>query len=152
MRKALKKSFPYAFALALWYLSGPRFNPFGILAIIPVFYYMFSHHAKNWFPFGLLMCFLVDYNADTLFLFSSVFLFSNALNSFYGLFENEDGGFNLKKFNLFLLVMSVFMLVNAVFNADRFWSYLAGIIWLYVWLLILYAPMAALFGKVGNDR
>ena len=152
MKNAIRNFFPYAVTLALWYLSGPRFNPFGILALIPVFYYMFSHHIKYGFPFGLLICFLVDYSAGTLFLFSSVFLISNALNSFYGLFENEGNGFNIKKFNLFLLVMSIFMLVDAVFNSSHFWRFLIGIAWLYLWLLILYLPFVALFRRVGNDR
>jgi len=152
VKRAIRKLFPYAVTLALWYLSGPRLNPFGVLALIPVFYYAFSHRVHRWFPFGLLICLLVDYSAGTMFLFSSVFLLSNALNNFYGLFENEGNGFNIKKFNLFLIIMSILMLAYAVFNVSHFWSFLVGIIWLYLWLLVSYLPIVALFKWVQNDR
>jgi hypothetical protein len=152
MIKKLKQIFPYAITISLWYLSGPRYNPFGILALIPIFYYMFSAREKNWFGFGFLMCFLIDFSAGTLFLFSSVFLLSKALNDFYGFLENEGNGFNVRKFNMFLMMLSLSMFVYAIFNARFFWNFLAGIVWLYIWLLILYLPFVALFRRVKNDR
>ena len=142
----LRDVFPYLITTALWHLSDPRLNPFGVLALIPVFYYMFCDRKKYWFPFGCLVCFLLDYNAGTLFLFGSFFLFMDAINSAYGILDNEANSIlNIRKFNLFLCVMAVFLFVHAVFNSNQFWSALFGIIWLYLWLLLLYAPFVALF-------
>jgi hypothetical protein len=145
----LRDAFPYLFALALWNLPDPRLNPFGILAIIPVFYYMFCDRKKYWFPFGLLICFLLDYNAGTLFLFGSFFLFMNAINGAYGVLDVEaDSVFNIKKFNLFMGIMTLFLFICAIFDSNQFWGAVAGIIWLYFWLMLLYAPFVALFKRV----
>lgn len=139
--------------IILWYLSDPRFNPFGILAMIPIFYYMFCDREKYWFGFALLMCFLLDFNAGTLFLFSALFLSANMLNDFLGVLDIEGGaGFHIKKFNLFLGAMALFLFAYAVFAANNFFSFLAGIIWLCLWLYILYFPFVSLFRWVKNDR
>lgn len=153
MNKKIKAVFPYIATIALWHLSGPVFNPFGVLAVIPIFYYTFCERAKRWFPFGVFMCFLIDYNAGTLFLFSAFFLFTNAINNIYGVLDNEDGSlFNIKKFNMFLFALAVFLFLYAVFGAAHFWSFLFGIIWLYALLVVLYLPLAATFKRVSNDR
>ena len=153
MSKKIRGAFPYLIAPALWHLSGPHLNPFGILAIIPVFHYTFCDRTKHWPAYGLLMCFLIDYSAGTLFLFSALFLFANAVNNIYGVLDNEDGSaFDIKKFHTFLCAMAAFLFVYALFNASRFFGFLLGIIWLYLWLLVLYAPFVAAFRWVKNDR
>ena len=48
--------------------------------------------------------------------------------------------------------MMVFLFVYAVFNSMRFWNFLIGIIWLYLWLMTLYAPFVIMFRWVKNDR
>ncbi|MDR1071039.1 MAG: hypothetical protein LBL21_00125 [Rickettsiales bacterium] len=153
MKRILRRFFPFAITVTLWYLSAPRFNPFGILALIPVFYYRFRRPAEYWFPFGLLMCFLMDFNAGTLFLFSSVFLLTDLLNVFFGILEKEgDSGFYVKSFSMFIGLAALFALVCGIFETRRFFAFFAGSVWLYLWLLILYFPFVALFKWVGNDR
>ncbi|MDR2268958.1 MAG: hypothetical protein LBD94_02130 [Rickettsiales bacterium] len=153
MRNAIEKIFPFCIAIMLWYLSNPRFNPFGILAIIPVFYYAFCERTKGWLGFGFLICFLIDFNADTLFLFSSLFLITNTLNDLFGILDSENRTkFHIKKFNLFLGAMAFFLFIYAIFGAGNFFSFLAGIIWLCLWLYMLYFPFVALFRWAKNDR
>jgi hypothetical protein len=137
----------------LWYLSIPRFNPFGILALIPVFYYRFRRPTEYWFPFGFLMCFLLDFNAGTLFLFSAVFLLMDLLNVFFGILEKEgDAGFYVKSFNMFTGLAALFVFVCGLFDIRHFFAFALGAAWLYLWLLVLYFPFVALFRWVGNDR
>ncbi|MDR3208488.1 MAG: hypothetical protein LBT45_01415 [Rickettsiales bacterium] len=153
MNNILRQFFPFVATIILWYLSEPRFNPFGILSLVPIFYYRFCYPVKRWFFFGFLMCFLLDFNAGTLFLFSSVFLLMDALNAFFGILEKDSGsGFYIKSFSMFLGLAVFFIFSFEVFGAHRFFVFLAGAVWLYFWLFLLYFPFVALFKWIGHDR
>jgi hypothetical protein len=142
----LRSAFPYLAAPALWHLSEPHLNPFGSAALIPIFYYMFSDRKEYWLSYGCLMCFLLDYNAGTFFLFTALFLSAHAVNEKWGVLNSEAGAqFNIRKFNMFLGAVMLSLLVFAVFNSAHFWNFLVGTIWLYLWLLILYMPFVAMF-------
>ena len=151
MSNVIRNIFPFFVTIQLWYLSHPVFNPFGVLVLIPIFYYMFCDYRKYWFGFGFFMCFLLDFNAGTSFLFCSVFLMMNALNIFFGVLENSTG-YHIRAFNMFLGVMALFLFIYGIFGIRVFFSFLLGILWLYVWLFMLYIPMVALFRWVNNDR
>lgn len=150
MKKFLKVVFPYLVTVVLWSLSTPVFNPFGILAIIPIFYYMFCNEKPYWFWFGLLMSFMLDFNFDTLFVFCALFLFMNAINGLYGVFDEKGPVFGIQKFNFFVGTMAAFLLINAVFNEPNFLKFLLGIGMIYALLIILYLPVVVLLDKLDN--
>jgi len=153
MKKILGKIFPFAITLLLWNLSGPRFNPFGTLSLIPIFYYMFHDRRPYWFWFGAFMCFLIDFNANTLFLFTAAFLTAYALNEMFGALENEGGaGFYPKGFAIFLGLVALFLFFHAVFESRNFFGFILGIIWMCCWLFLLYFPFVRFFRWVGNAR
>jgi uncharacterized membrane protein len=151
MKKTLRAIFPFFISTALWYLSDPRFNPFGALAIVPVFYYMFCDRAKYWQYFGFFICFLLDFNAGTKFLFCSAFLLANAANILFGIFEMKSGfGFHAKEFGLFFAPTILMLLVYYLFLTGGLFSQIVGMAWLFCWIMILYVPLAALFGRIGG--
>ena len=152
MKNILVKSFPFAITIALWYMSAPRFNPMGALALIPIFYYMWVRPQRYWFGFGLFACFLLDYNANTLFLFCSAFLLTNALNFQYGIFENEGKAiFHIRGFAMFMGAISTALLLYALFNMTRFFGFTMGVAWMCCWLFALYIPFVSIFRRVSDD-
>ena len=152
MKQLIRDLFPYYITITLWYLSAPRFNPFGVLALIPIFYYMFYLRAKYWTAFGFLVCFLLDFSAGTKFLFSALFLLANVLNTSMGIFENDNSSrIGVRKFGMFTGIMALLMLVYAIFNTNHFFGFVFGIIWLYLWLFVMYIPLVVLFRRVEGD-
>jgi hypothetical protein len=153
MKKALRRIFPFSITVILWYLSDPRFNPAGVLSIVPIFYYMFCQPVKRWFLFGFLMCLLLDFNAGSLFLFGSAFLLMNSLNVFFGILEKDGGaGFYARAFNVFLCMIAFFIFVHGIFNVHNFFGFFVRLAWVYLWLFLLYFPFVALFRWVSDDR
>jgi len=95
------------------------------------------------------MCFLLDFNAGTVFLFSGYFLLAMATNILYGIFDQEAAGFfYIKQFNLFLgpLFLALFMLY--ALSMPSWWGQIPGLVWLYLWMMILYLPMATAMRRV----
>lgn len=149
--KHFRLIFPYLITILLWQLSGPTFNPFGILSLVPVFYYMYVRPMPYWLGFGLFMSFMLDYNAETLFLFSSAFLIINALNEMYGIIENERG-LKIRGYNTFLAISMLMFLLASWITRDFMFTNLIAVLWLFAWLSISYFPLTYLFKKVGGDR
>jgi hypothetical protein len=151
MNRALRAIFPYIITILLWAVPHRILNPFGSLALIPIFYYMFGSPRKHWFWFGIAMCFLLDFNADTRILFTILFLLSNALNGIYGIFDFDgESGLNAKSFCLFAGILWLFMAAYALIAADGFFMFAVGALWLCAWIMVLYLPFAALFRKIDR--
>ncbi|MDR1697267.1 MAG: hypothetical protein LBR41_03575 [Rickettsiales bacterium] len=135
MKNFIKNSLPYIITIALWRLEFPIFNPGGILALVPIFYYSFIRH-KKWFPlFAAAMCFLIDKNIGTVAWFGGVYLAAYAfwgLQNFISLRDNENlsiAGF---------LAIGVFPLaIWTACNTGAFLYVFYGI-WLFAWLYAAY--------------
>ena len=83
----LKKSWPFLMTLILWRLSVSFWNPAGILALIPIFYYTFVK-PTNWFAiFGLIFCFLIDYRCNLPLFWTTLFCLFYAINGFQNYIE-----------------------------------------------------------------
>lgn len=143
MKNILKAIFPHLITLLLWSLPNPAVNPFGALALIPIFYYGFADPRKYWTMFGLLFSFLLDFSADSLFLFSSIYLLAIAANGAWGLF-NEATGF--RGFAMYSAAASFALFVAGAFSG-WFWLSALGAIWLEALLLVFYVPLSLMFGR-----
>jgi hypothetical protein len=138
--KLWKAFFPYVLTLGLWYLTSPILNPFGILAMIPVFYCTFCAKIRGFFPFGFLICFLLDFNAGTMFLFCSAFLLFYAANSAFGI---TDAGFGMRPFAIFAALLSSLLFFHEIYDS-RFWVITVWLVLIYCWLCMMYMPLAVL--------
>jgi hypothetical protein len=154
MKNIINLFFPFFITFFLWYLSAPIFNPFGFLAIIPIFYYMFDGKVKNWDLFAILMCFLLDFNFSTRFLFTGIFLFLYGMNKLLGFLERleKNKARNTKNFSLFLGTIVTGLFIFLVIDTVTFWTPLISCVWLFLWGSVIYLPMISLFKWVKNDR
>jgi len=151
MLSKIKRFFPFIITIILWYLSDPLFNPFGALSLVPIYYYSYVRRQAYWFGFGLFMSFMLDFNAGTLFLFSSTFIVTNWVNEMYGVIEKETG-IKIRGFSSFLMVaMILFFIFSVIQFGDIFGNFL-GASWLYLWVVISYFPLSSFLGWVANDR
>ncbi|MDR0741522.1 MAG: hypothetical protein LBF28_01990 [Rickettsiales bacterium] len=144
MASFLQTAFPFLAVILLWRLSVPLWNPGGILALVPIFYFSFIH-PKDWFVlFAAIFCFLIDYKSDTLLLWTSVYCFFYAVNGFQNFVDltrqKSDG----------LLIFMGYFGVSALLLSLVVWNGAGFIraVWLFLWLSILYIPFAELAQKI----
>lgn len=143
----LRAAFPFLAVLLLWRLSIPMWNPAGMLALIPIFYYSFVR-TTNWFtPFAALFCFLIDYKSDTVLFWTCIYCLFYAVNGFQNFIDltrqRDDG------WMIFMGYIGVPALILAI--AGFSWTGLWRAIWLFCWLSILYIPFVALARRIDND-
>lgn len=144
----LRAAFPFIISLFLWRLAVPLLNPAGMLALIPVFFCTFIRPVPWFMPFGLLMCFLVDYSADSLLFWSSVYCFCYALCGFQNVVDltsadNDGAGAFALFFGISVLIISLPHFVN-------FTNFFRAI-WTVVWECAMYLPVVALIKRLGHD-
>lgn len=135
-----KKSLPFLITLFLWRLSVYFWNPCGILALIPIFYWTFVRPV-NWFaPFAIIFCFLIDYRCDLPLFWTCLFCLFYAINGFqnYVDIQNMDnyGIYAFMSFTGFGILLLIF--------SGLTWSNFINNIWLFAWLNILYLPITSI--------
>lgn len=144
----LRAVFPFALTLFLWRLALPFINPVGMLALIPVFYCTFVRPVSGFAPFGLLMCFLIDYNSDSLLFWSSCYCLCYAVNGFQSFVDltraDNDG------IGIFALFFGVAVFVISVPHLTNFTN-IFRMIWAVGIECALYAPIVALIKRVDHD-
>ena len=84
----LRKIFPFLTVVFLWRLSMPFWNPGGISVLIPIFFCTFIRPTPWFMPFGLLFCFLLDYNLGALCYWTAIYCLCYALNGFQSFMRN----------------------------------------------------------------
>lgn len=143
----LRSLFPFVTTLVLWRLSAPFWNPGGVLALIPIFYCTFVRPVRWFMPFGMLVCFLIDYKSNTVLYWTAMYC---ALYAAYG-FQNYidltrwDGG----ALRAFVATFGGAMLVLFFMRMDM--PNLARTVWLVFWAAALYTPITAIIQRVHHD-
>ena len=140
---------PWLITIALWRLSVAFWNPGGILALIPIFYYSFVRPVSGFSLFAFIFCFLIDYRCDLVLFWSSIYCLFYAINGFQNYIEldNMDNKTSFYVFlcfigiGIFLLMFSGFTFKNFIHN-----------IWLFMWMGVLYTPITDIDKWVKNDR
>lgn len=143
----LRTIFPFLLTIALWRLSGPWWNPGGILAIIPIFYCTFVRPVPWFLPFGILICFLIDYKFATLSYWTMMYCLFYAINGFQTLVDitrmDRDGIVAFSAF--FGTAVIILCLMNFGF------SNIGRTIWIFLWTAGLYIPTTTLIKRAGHD-
>ncbi len=133
--------FPFFVTLFLWRLSLPFWNPAGILAIIPIFYYSFISPRKWFALFAFFMCFLLDYIGGTLLFWTLAWCLLYAVNGF----QNYIDLTRQKADGLFIF-MCFFGLCLLILSLMEFSFYgLVRNIWLFFWSAVLYIPLTKVY-------
>lgn len=135
----LKKSLPFLITLFLWRLSIYFWNPCGILALIPIFYWTFVRPV-DWFAlFAIVFCFLIDYRCDLPLFWTCLFCLFYAINGFQNYIDiqnmDDNGLYAFMSFTGFGILLLIF--------SGLTWSNFINNIWLFAWLNILYLPITS---------
>lgn len=145
--KFLKAVFPFLLTIALWRLSSPFWNPGGILALIPVWYYVFVRHIPWFGLFGAIVCFLIDYKFNTTFLWTSIYCLFYAVNGFQSVVDLNQ--MEHDAVSAFMLFIGVGILISVV-GAFSFTNILRGV-WMFLFASALYIPIIQLTKRVRHD-
>lgn len=144
----LRDAMPFALALFLWRSALPFVNPAGILALVPVFFCTFIRPVPWFVPFGILMCFLVDYRGNSLLFWTSVYCLCCAAYGFQtvvDLTHADDDGF--RAFALFFGVATLVISVPHFVNFTNIFR----TIWTIGWECAMYIPIVALMKRLDHD-
>ena len=146
--KSLRTIFPFLSVIFLWRLSVPFWNPGGILAIIPIFYCTFIRPVPWFMLFGLLFCFLLDYNLGSLCYWTAIYCLCYALNGFQSFIDFQHRDFN--SIDIFMIYVGISIIGFEITYLN--WTTIARMIWTFVWLITLYLPITKLIDGVRHDR
>ncbi|MBR0212759.1 MAG: hypothetical protein IJQ55_04085, partial [Alphaproteobacteria bacterium] len=105
----LKQALPFLMTLFLWRMSVYFWNPAGILALIPIFYYTFVRHIHGFTFFGLLFCFLIDYRCDLPLLWTILFCLFYTINGFQNYIDMQNADNNALKIFMTFVGIGIFL-------------------------------------------
>lgn len=136
----LKKSYPFLITLILWRLSVYFWNPAGILALIPIFYYTFIKQT-DWFGlFALIFCFLIDYRAGLQLFWTILFCIFYAINGFQNYVDVKN--LDRNGIGIFMLFIgSGFFVLTCIGGT---WNNFINNLWLFIWMCVLYIPITSI--------
>lgn len=142
-----RKLFPLLSVVFLWRMQSNFWNPGGILAIIPIFYYSFVRPVP-WFPLvSILFCFLIDYSFDTKLFWVTMYFIAYTVNGFQYFLDLQRADKNaLVPFMIFFgVALFVLMVINMSWTG----------IWrcgeMFVFVSVLYVPITNLVKRVHGD-
>lgn len=143
----LRKSTPFLAVIALWRFSYPVWNPAGVLVLIPIFYYTFVRPVKGFAIFGVLFCFLVDYNMNLAFFWTAMYCIIYAANGFQNYFDIAAAP--MRGVGVFAIWFGTACFIRAAAGATLDGAMSA--IWIFVWTMLLYLPITGITRGVQND-
>lgn len=136
----LKKSLPFIITLFLWRLSIYFWNPAGVLALIPIFYYTFVRPVNHFALFGLIFCFLIDYRCNLPLFWTCIYCLFYAVIGFQNYVDMQHTNNNASHIFMLFIGIGILMLIFSGLT----WANLVNNIWLFIWLNILYTPITAI--------
>ena len=138
IKKILDALFPFAITILLWRIATPVWNPNGILATIPIFYYSFIRPRAEFMPMAIIGCILLDYNFGTMLLWTTIFCFLYAANYLQTvtkpLLSIYDG---LLAFAIFMGACLLILAVSAFTwqsLGTALWMFILGAVWYLAWI------------------
>jgi hypothetical protein len=136
----LKKALPFLVTIFLWRMSIYFWNPGGILALIPVFYWTFVRPV-DWFAFfGFVFCFLIDYRCNLPLFWTCLFCLFYAANGFQNYLDIQ----NMDNHALYAFMTFSGLGILLLIFSGLTWHNFINNIWLFVWLNVLYTPITSL--------
>ena len=144
----LRKVFPFLTVIFLWRLAIPFWNPGGILALIPLFYCTFIKPVPWFMPFGLIFCFLLDYNLGSLCYWTAIYCLCYAINGFQTIIDLQNMDFNA--IDAFMVFLGIGLLLSEIPHLN--WTILGRMLWTFAWVVTLYLPITNMIRTVQHDR
>lgn len=135
----LKHIMPFLMTLFLWRLSVYFWNPAGILALIPVFYYTFVRPINYFAIFSFFICFLIDYRCNLPLFWTSLFCLFYAISGFQNYIDLQHTNNNAVYAFMTFTGIGIFLLIISGFS----WTNLINNLWLFLWMSILYIPITS---------
>lgn len=143
----LGKISPFLAVIILWRLQLHFWNPAGILAIIPVFFYSFVRPIP-WMPLtSIIFCFLIDYIGDTKLFWTCCYFIAYAINGFQYFIDLQRADKNA--LIPFMIFFGACMFILMIANLS--WTMIGRSLWLFIWVSALYLPITNLMKKVHGD-
>ena len=134
------KFLPFLITLILWRLAVPFWNPSGILALIPIFYYTFVRPI-HWFPLiALMFCFLIDYRCNLPLFWTTFFCVFYAINGFQNYTDIQKLEKNAS--GVFAVFIGIGFLILTFYGKN--WANFINNLWLFAWLCVLYIPITSI--------
>lgn len=143
----LRRATPFLAVIVLWRFAYPVWNPAGVLALIPIFYYTFVRPVKLFAVFGALFCFLIDYNMNLVFFWTAMYCIMYAANGFQNYIDITIAP--LRGVGVFALWFGVSCFIRAAVGATFDGALSAA--WIFMWTLALYLPITGITRGVQND-
>ena len=138
---------PFLAVIILWRLQLHFWNPGGILAIIPIFFYSFVRPIP-WFPaLSILFCFLIDYSCDTKLFWTTMYFIAYAINGFQYFIDLQRADKNAIVPFMIFFGFSLFLLM--IINIS--WVMIFRCIWTFIWVSALYIPFTNALKRLHND-
>ncbi len=144
--KSLRIMFPFLLTIGLWRLSGPWWNPGGILAIIPMFYCTFIRPTSGFLIFSLLMCVALDYNFETVCFWVAMWCLFYAINGFQNLIDVTRMDFD----GIFAFVVFLGLALLFQICADFSGLNILHAIWMLFLTIILYLPITTTIKRISK--
>ncbi len=143
----LRNASPFLAVIILWRLQLHFWNPGGILALIPIFYYSFVRPVRGFTAVSVLFCFLIDYAFDTKLFWTTMYFIAYAINGFQYFIDLPRADKNaIVPFMIFLgLSLFILMVVNIS------WTVIGRSIALFIWMSVIYTPIINLLKVVHRD-
>jgi hypothetical protein len=126
--------------LFLWRLSIYFWNPAGILALIPIFYYSFVRPINYFSLFGVIFCFLIDYRCGAPLLWTSIFCLFYAVIGFQNYVDMQHTNNNASYIFMLFIGIGILLLIFSGLT----WVNLVNNVWLFIWLNVLYTPITSI--------
>lgn len=145
--KFFQNAFPFLATVFLWRMSGPVFNPGGVLAVILIFYSTFVRPRPGFAIFGIVMCFLLDYKFDSLLFWTSLYCFCYAANGFQNVIDLTRR--DRRGIDAFAIFIGVAMTILFIMRPG--WHTFGAAIWTTVWTVLMYTPITLLTQRVCDD-
>ena len=143
----LRKISPFLAVIILWRLQLNFWNPAGILAIIPIFYYSFVRPIPYFSLMSILFCFLIDYTGGTVLFWTTMYFIAYAVNGFQYFIDLQRTDKNAIVPFIIFFGLSLFILM--IINLS--WIMLWRCICLFIWVSVIYIPVINLLKRVHRD-
>lgn len=136
----LYRAIPFLVTIALWRTTYPIWNPAGVLALIPIFYYTFVRPTPGFAGFGLLFCFLIDYNMNLPLFWMAMFCLLYAANGFQNYIDISISRFyGIGVFALWFLLGCIILAISGkTINGA------ISALWIFIWTCAMYIPIIAI--------
>lgn len=144
----LNKSLPFLITLILWRLSIVFWNPAGILALIPIFYYTFVKPIDWFVLLGLIFCFLIDYRCNLPLFWTTLFCVFYAINGFQNYTEIQN--IDKNALYIFMLFIGIGLFILSCMNPNLD-SWIKNL-WLFTWMSVLYLPITSVDTLLNPGR